>query len=86
MLDHLFETIRRVLLPRWNARLPVIQREAARLEPGISPLEAYQEGYRRAYWDALVDAAEADLLRREDPVPMPTSLTRLPTHAEDTIN
>lgn len=85
-MESLINTIQRALLPLWNERLPGIQREAARLEPGLSPQEAYAEGYRRAYWDAVVDMTEADLLRRDDHVPMPTSLMRLPTHAEDTIN
>jgi len=37
--------------------------DASKLEVGLSPEEAYQEAYRKAYWDAVVDMAEANLLK-----------------------
>lgn len=81
MLERLLRAIRSALMPRWDARLPDIVQQAERIEPGVSPSEAYQEGYRRAYWDAVVDMAEADLLK--DPRPrsiripvVPLSYTR----------
>jgi len=86
MLDRLFTMIRKALLPLWNARLPGIRRDAERLEPGLSPQEAYTEGYRTAYWDAVVDMAETGLIQEPKHTPMPTSLTEQQLAAEDSIN
>jgi len=66
MLTWLLDAIRNALQPRWEARLPTMLADAGRLEAGLSPEEAYQEGYRRAYWDAVVDMAEAELLKHPD--------------------
>ena len=85
MLNRLLNAIRRALRPRWEARLPTMLRDAGRLEAGLSPEEAYQEGYRKAYWDAVVDMAEAELLKHPDdrmPVLPPTAPVLMPASDE----
>ena len=77
MLYRLLNAIQHALRPRWEARLPTMLADAGKLEAGLSPEEAYQEGYRRAYWDAVVDMVEAELLMHPDDV----TLTLPPTVA-----
>jgi hypothetical protein len=81
MADHLTETLRKALRPFWDARLPDIVEAANGLEVGLSPSEAFQEGYRRAYWDALEDMANAKLLQNPDEVRIP-----LPVVPSDDVN
>lgn len=85
MLHRLLNAIRNALRPRWEARLPQMLADSRRLEAGLSPEEAYQEGYRRAYWDAVVDMAEADLLMHPDDRPLtlpPTAPVLMPVSDE----
>ena len=58
-MDRLLRAIRRVLMARWNARLGGILRESEDYEAK----DSYRAGYRRAYWDAVVDMAEEGLLQ-----------------------
>jgi hypothetical protein len=87
MLNRLLDAIRKALRPRWEARLPTMLADAERLEAGVSPEEAYQEGYRKAYWDAVVDMAEADLLRHpDDPLHALAPKAPVIVHASDEIH
>lgn len=71
MIRRLIQAIQEALQPRWEARLPGVMADSRGLEVGLSPQEAYQEGYRRAYWDAVEDMVQAELLRDPDEVRIP---------------
>ena len=65
--------------------MPTMLSDSGKLEAGLSPEEAYQEGYRRAYWDAVVDMAEAELLKHPDedfPTMFPKDSVLMPTSDE----
>lgn len=63
MLRHLMHAIRMALWPRWNARLPEVTLTAKAVAADLGAEQAYLAGYRQAYWDAVVDMVEADLLQ-----------------------
>ena len=76
MTQRLIRAIHEALTTRWFARLPGVILRAKDLVRGTSPAEAYGEGYRQGYWDAVVDLAESDLLKdptqtKRVPVPQP---------------
>lgn len=73
MLTRLMNAIRTALWPRWNSRLPEVNAAAKAVAADVGAEEAYRMGYRTAYWDAVVDMVEADLLR----TPGETFLPRL---------
>lgn len=63
MTRRLIRAIQEALQHRWFARLPGILLRAQEFPEGTSASEAYAEGYRQGYWDAVVDLAESDLLK-----------------------
>jgi hypothetical protein len=65
MLERLFRAIRSALWSRWNGRLSAILVESKLDRVGLTTEEAYLQGYRRAYWDAVVDMVEAGLLKQQ---------------------
>lgn len=74
MTQHLIRAIQQALQSRWFARLPGILLRAKDFPDDTIAGEAYAEGYRQGYWDAVVDLAESDLLKnptieKQAPVP-----------------
>ena len=63
MLEKLMRAVQRVLEPRWNERLPDIVAESKAAAADLGAEEVYRVAYRKAYWDAVVDLAEAGLLK-----------------------
>ena len=69
MFDNLYETLRGVLFQRWNERLQGILAGGERVESsGMTPSDAYAEGYRTAYFEAVADLADAGLIKDSAPV------------------
>lgn len=74
MTPRIIRAIQQALQSRWFARLPGIILYSREMPARMPPGEAYGEGYRQGYWDAVVDMAEADLLKdpeteRRSPIP-----------------
>jgi len=63
MFEKLMRAVQQVLEARWNARLPDILAASKAAAADLGPEETYRMAYRQAYWDAVVDLAEAGLLR-----------------------
>jgi len=66
----LFKAIERALAQRWQGRLPDILRQAKRaLSIRMSTDDAYVEGYRAGYFDAVADMVAEDMVREPMQVP-----------------
>ena len=63
MSRRVLTAIQRALFPRWNSRLEgVLSRGRRMLNRGMTADEAYVEGYRDAYFDAVADLVEEGLI------------------------
>ena len=64
MFDHLYANLKRVLFRRWNSRLSgIVERGELVAASGMTPSEAYQEGYQTAYFDAVSDLIREGFVR-----------------------
>jgi len=83
MISRLLRALQEALLPRWMNRLPLILFEAEALDEGMSSSEAYTKGYRKAYWDAMVDMAESGLVREPPHIPTKIRGSSIPWMSEE---
>jgi hypothetical protein len=64
MFHHLYGVLRRVLFPRWEARLPAILADGERVAAsGMPPRACYREGYRAGYFDAVADLVAVGMVK-----------------------
>lgn len=79
MFDHLFTTLKTALARRWNGRLGGVVASGVLAETsGMTPREAYEEGYQAAYFDAVTDLISEGFIREPVvslPVAFPNPLT-----------
>jgi hypothetical protein len=85
MFDNLYKTLRAVLFQRWGERVQGILAGGKQVESsGMTVPDAYAEGYRVAYFDAVADLVEAGFIKESTP---PTKLRVFPLmQASDVIH
>ena len=63
MVERLIRAIQSALWVRWQTRLRSMLSEANSQDESVTIQEAYLNGYRKGYWDAVVDLADSDMIR-----------------------
>lgn len=77
MRDRLVQALQRLLFIRFDARLPGLLKTGDELgASGATCTTAHLSGYRKGYFEAIEDLAEAGLLRYPDAVltPVPVEM------------